>query len=1824
MTLCVVLAALALFVVSSTSTPARNDVAGISDDKTAALARIRQARIAQFLEQRRELSPLCLYTFDQPKHVALTTQSSNTSTSPLLFENHVPHVCPFGDLLVDAALVESLNTPEYAFQLGVRLHSNTSSDRKRVQIGSTDVAFARDLYSWAIATSKANASSEHTGGVTFELVVRLHASSVSQHHKRTGSGGGSRDHRRSSTTARSTSAMTLFSIANVYDGCVDPGIRVDVDSDRRLVLVYYLPMETIDREPECYESLLTSSNEDVQFEAVRTTCVLPTIETPDGKASGVPVSIAVTIDPVTIRGSWRSDFAVTYTHPTTLERVHCSVSRQTTPPMKTRLVHERVTGTLRLYIGNSPHNVSTPLPRHAQARARTFRPLSREDLSRNATERLRATLLQKLLGIKGPKIPTAMRFLGDKSISFKLFGIELPPVNEDSPFAYMRGKLRDFLMTNGPKMVDHVISLLRKVQPVVETPDVSIGDRLIARAIAKQQERQRGNASTNATTVDGDYPDAADVSRFDLFYFAIYKTPLAWLDVKNGTFASLGPLRPLPTLDRDVRIQEDEAATLDLTMLQSVYDDVQLELRSLPERGKLLMLPNRTVVTPSTMAQFRDLPPAYHSQLVFEPAPDENNANLPLPHAFAFSRRRAPYSVVDVGVFKSRTGRAVNTSSTARIRIFVAAANDAPRPLQLEQRAVVTGVHVPVELDLHGDDADGSPPPTPAVNSSESASPTASTAQQPDSIASIMDQIRIRHVPLTTSPAPSPQQFVKVARLPQFGKLYDCRMASQNTTLTLPLALNENELEAFRITLDSAANQTFSTQLMYIYSGYGRADSSSASVVRSSDGEVVDELAYQLNDGDPSAFSKTAVVQFVWQPTSSTKDDASRFLKIVELQEDASIALTLADVEPLVGLLDARSAFHIVTFPQHGALYQYRDPIAGAKDTTAVARGKDKKATTEAAKTYRIGRKLSTASRIIDDVDGRVVYVPDRDYYNTLPRANAIASRGTHQRLPLDSFAFEPVNVTAQLAVFATASASNATASHLPLAARRPRVVGIRVVGEPDELVLLPPTHFVATKAHSRAVPVPVRFDDPDARYDGQYFVTVRAKDGFSRFVVGANVSNDDVMRFCNLTRPCLLTRSLETNATALNDSSSSRDVSSTATDSNLTFTYYVQHAILTPYFVSVIGTKRALERALAAMTYTDWSIHLMSARRVQFTVSIKRVNDRLEATSAPVTAVYAIDFPAALVGGVDDMVAAVVDVVTSQVEALLWTLLMTALVAFVITNSSCFSTGAACCSSRAREHRRHAFETERARFEAHVAQNDYEYSLLLLDVADVLLSPDLTVATSLVLAMHGVSSAGSSKDASTTPLLLLGLESVLPVLESERQGVCLVFRLMVLEYESAVVASQTARSPQRELEHTFLSGASAAGRALALFCRSIGRNWLRQLVAALQLDMEQQQQTCAHDNSALVDSHLVDLALDTMCAVVAALPVEIVILCRACARLFERASRRSSGPASVSTAQRRAVHLVFCCHFVGPALRFGLDHDGNSAADGSRRSVQRQQQRLAALAKHLVALTQRWDAPDRVFGDQSSARDDAYVLMRDDNERAEHCERLQLRRYEELLHMIVTSDTLESSFDPTVARESAEAHAPDKKTNPSTGTSSGAKGRSDTPTSVQVDSTLMGLCLMNVHSLLDAFWPQFEKQLVAIETRERAGARTHGSSGSDYETATAELLPRLQALLRALSFPSVNIHSLAQQMACAQRTEWLCQSSGLSAHEWLAFANPLRRASESSRSSGGGSQLVCPQTSECALRRTISRSQSLLAVHVEDNLCDLDDSALSTTAERF
>ncbi|RLN14514.1 hypothetical protein BBJ28_00013497 [Nothophytophthora sp. Chile5] len=1568
--------------------------------------------VAGFLAERANWQPLCLYTF------GISVIGNGATVA-----DQVPgDVCPFGALRPDNELVTSLNTAATFSQLGVHLAEDTINNSRRVQLSSVSTVSARDFFAMAAVRNDTMGGA----GVTFEMVLR-----------------------RREETNRS---MTLFSIANEFDNCVDPGFRLDMNEHQVLAFIYFLPMLEEGGQAgveACYEQRLFSVDSSAA-------CQLPSLVEPVENTP--PVQLTVTLDPSSDRGHWKTAFYMSYTDVNTKQRVDCEVHDEQHPP-NTQVLNNLIEGRYRLYLGNSPRNVSSPRERKHLAPARAFRPLGNTDKTLNATERLRFTLKQKLMSIQGPRLPKAMRIFGDDSFSLQVLGITFPPLSEDTPFAYLRSKLTDFKEKYGDQIVDYLVN---QVQVKSHSPMV------VQQSQGSPSRSQDRNETGENAFSRAELFQNADGASFDLFQFAIYRRVVSKEQVAAVSRQWLLPTRQFPARTQTLRISEDSVVLLNLTMLHSVFNDLRLELREIPEFGQLLLFPNQTVVTPDNMNVFRELPLEFQHQLFFRPARDQSNDNIPLPNPVAFSRRLQPYATVVFGIAESLDGRIVNTSESAVVEIFVNAVNDAPRPRKSEEEYRVER-DLLIALDLKGDDVDGAPPPP-------------STATSISATGDFLSSLTFSNA---TTPITGQRQSLKIVRLPRFGKLFDCN-ASCDKVMTVGSS-GLGSLEPFRIHRNAtkSENATSSTSLMYIYRGWGQGDHGGEANAKL----VVDELWYQLSDGDPGVFSDVAKVKFVLERSSSNHFDTtvnkarSNVVAVVQLQEDSLHLLNLSELEPLVASFSSQTQYKVTTLPKYGGLYQYTRHSSDCNEAGEADRGNSTRLPAEVSLAC-VGRRVTVANATVTDPLGSIFYVPQLHYFN-------VQSNPSFARVPAaDFFEYQVVNLTHSSNGFVSSVKSRfVNGSEV-------RRIELEVVNIPDALVVLPPTVFKANSTNEDGVSTPIAFEDPDDDTPGiMYQVNLQATDGTSEFELGFVITDDDVMTECPFERPCTLTRS--TNGSRLNSSSS--DIGE---DSELQF--HITTQLYDASHVQVTGTRAALTTGLAALVFRDLSrFSGGDAHTTAFTLWVQRVDGKngSDADSLQVETSFTVTFPADKLDGSssdEDLLS----VLTFQLDQYVGTLLVLGAGWLVLANASCCSTGFCCCCSKARKKRWAKFEQRRQLFQAQVAQNDHEYSVLLMDLADLLkLEPDLLVSTCL---LHSCASDSWFKEKKRGLIQAFCLWSLLPLLESERQGTRFIFRLLTQEYADGMAVMSGGRELFQSQE--FLAQSSTASRALACFCRHVGTKWLSELLAVEVGDT----------NERFLESadQVLDVLLGRLNAQVDRLPVEIVILCRACVKLFQPNSEHEVSRA----VQLNAAHLVFFNHFLGPALEFSREE-----ALGFLPSTQ-QQEVLRGVAYKFVGLSRQWGECDE---SSCSRTKSSRILDRGNSSEsllgaftAEHADSTTRREtYEYVLETICSSSSVASSYDPS-------------------------------DVIVDVDCELMAMCLTNVHSVLDSYWPAFRRKLehtqTNVEMEQTENAREH----------MCGRLTRLTRLLKALSFPLANIHVLVEHA----RSDLLDDSllwNGFSSREW-------------------------------------------------------------------
>uniref|UniRef100_A0AAV1U857 Ras-GAP domain-containing protein n=1 Tax=Peronospora matthiolae TaxID=2874970 RepID=A0AAV1U857_9STRA len=1550
----------------------------------------RDLDIAHFLQERATWHPMCLYTFDT---FAIREDSAT-------IRNRVPNnACPFDALEPEGDLVTSLNTESASWQLGVHLAEDPANNTKRVQLSSTSTVSARDFFTMAAVRNDTVTNS----GVTFEMVIRRRAIA--------------------------NRSMTLFSIANEYDSCVDPGFRLDLNEHQVLVFVYFLPVLEEGGEAgveACYEQRLFSVDNSAA-------CQLPPLQEPVDRTP--PVQIIVTLDPSSERGMWKTDFYMSYTDVETDERVDCVVHDEQHPP-NAQVLNQLVEGRYRLYVGNSPRNVVSPRQRRRLAPTRKLQPLGNTS-HLNATERLRETLKQKLMRINGPRLPKAMRIFGDNSLSLNILGITFPPLNEDTPLAYLRSKLAEFKKQHGDQIVDYLVSLVhhKMKDPVVMQQSNPWSD---------QSRSKDSDGFSRAALFQG-----ADSATFDVFHFAIYRRVVSEDQVNAIARQQLMPSRQFPSRQQTVRMSEDSTVLLNLTMLHGVYNDLQLEIRDLPEFGQLLLYVNRTTVTTSNKDAFRELPLEHQRHIFFQPLVDQNNENLPLPNPVAFSRRVMPYATVKFGIANSSAGRAVNKSLEATFDIFVDAVNDAPRPRSYTLDVQVE-VGFPVSLHLEGDDSDGVPPPT-ASN--------ADASQSHD----LMTKFTFRNA---TASTPTSLQMLKIVRMPHSGVLYDCKALCGVSNLEL----NEGRqsVTPTRIYRNSTdiENATHSTHLMYIYRGWGQHEplpNENASSV------VVDELWYKLSDGEPGVFSAVAKVYFVLVNSTNYSGNPN-VLAAVRVDEDSFRVVNLFTLDPLAAFISVQTRLRVTALPRHGALYQYsiQDNCNSSVSDTLVT---------------SVGARISNPGDIISDLCGRVIYAPELDYFNI--ESNVALRRA----LDFDHFEYQVLNATSSSNTSLVVNERSPSAQFIDGSIVRRIEVG--VVNVPDAIVVLPPFVFTPNASVGKPFATPITFRDPDSRNpDDLYQVNLEAVDSASEFELGFAITNDDLMIGCSFERPCTLRRSA--NGSLVNTSSRTMDE----------LQFHISTQLYDPSHIQVIGTKSGLSKALSALSFRDLS-GVSSSHAVEFMLWIKQAGNESRADTRESHTTFTVQF------STNDQVDSISSVdmaamLKSTLRRYVFTLLFLIAGWLVLSNSSCNSIGFCCCCSRMRKKRRQKFEQQQRLFQAQVAQNDHEYSALLMGLADMLLVPNLRVSTCVLECCVESNVCQTKREIMTQAVVL---RSLLPLLEAERQGTRFVFQLIAKEYRVMTSGSSLFQ------RHRFLRGHSTAGKALARFCRIVGTKWLSEVLG------KSAHTATSHLNDTVVFS--LDRLLDKLVVHIETLPAEIVILCRACAKLFQENESTESRELELD-----AMHLVFFNHFLGPALIFPRENEL-----GLVPSLE-QQTALQVIAHQVVAFADQWMTSTNMDNNLRSRSIRADSLPSTISSRTRSAAMCRYK-YEALLDRVSQSTTVASTYDPN-----------EKK--------------------ADIDCELMGLCLMNIHSLMDSYYFAFKQRVL----------QTQASVVS--KQTQRDTLNRVCRLLKALGQPLASIHEYVEYARAELMTDPLLWN-GFSFQEWQERAQTSRSP--------------CPLRSTCQLR---------------------------------
>lgn len=1650
------------------------------------LAAWRREVVGQFLDERRDMEPLCLYTFDGALDDVV--QSLDVVDAQVArVRGQLPGRCPFGDLHADPALVTSLNTNESFFQLGVHVDEDPGKDPLRVQMASAEVVSARDFFVQHATTTDTAYNSNglvqlvatlislgnktvRSNGVGFEMVIRRRA--------------------------QQNQTMSLFAILNDLDACADAGFRLDVSASQVLTFTYNLPASTTE-ESKCLMHRFASRVPD------EPPCTLPPVEDPIENTP--PVYIMFTLNPSEEFNKWVGVFYLSYINATTQQRVDCKIKDVLGLPENTLLAAQEIEGSYRLYLGNHPRNLSSPRERLYSPKAREYRQFGGEWANQNATTRLREALRTKLMQIRGPEMPKAMRVIKSGSYAFNILGFTFPPVNEDTPFAMIREKIEEVKATRGDAIIDHLMETLRKTvskdedkgtnTTVSQTPGLT--SPLDFREMARNKSDQELAARTKLALTNG------EGATFDLFHFAIYDNVptdkrfrrLLWNNSAQPFRAS--PFHHFPAPVYKQVIEEDETKLLSLTQLHSVFNDVRLELLSLPAEGKLFLYPNKSLLRKENMAAFSRMPLEYQRLVYYAPDSGDNSGTR-----WQGSFKTDPYGTIRYRIMDSIVDRNVSSKlRNASLNVFVNDKNDPPRP-RTSVLNISVNFNVPVSLVLDGDDPDG--PKLPDDPLSEKVLDSDDPTLFDKAMAKTMDML------LGQPPPPQPQ-VVQISQFPRFGTLFDVSLCNWQAAYMIADATVLQDCQ-----IESSTSAVFPTRLVYVYRGWGRQTSTTRDVQplrNNSDGSPLDSMQYRISDGDKTVFSEVVTINFfatsqrnrTAEALSSTSMELNT-AKVVNMSEDSFAVITLAEVEPLGGALSPQTRYQVTALPAHGSLFQYLDlkllgPDAQNVSNVFLLQG-----------AFAVGDRLASSRVLVTDPLGRLIYVPERNYFNT----EASTPYGAEE-LPLDFFEYKLIGfsqaVNSSLKQQAGFTAHDESAAQLANP-RYPRVVKMRVVNEPDPIVILPPYVTKAAMGRGESVPVPLSFEDPDGSFEGgHYEVTLEADGKGLEFQLPQQISENYAMALCDYERPCFIQRDIGgLEPHAKNDSS---------------LTYILRDILPVNSKVRVSGTFRAVRHALSTLVVRDTDRFVWDKSHTSlFTFTVERANtSESRRSSETIRVVFAAHKATPKVRGIIAHLAA-------RITQWLWTGGFVSLFVIVSQNLPCCATGFCCCfRAKARRKQRKRFEQKRREFQDRVAQNDYEYSLLIVELADVILQPDLLVAISLVRSVE----FGRAPTRCRLEQVLC-LNSLLPVLESERQGTRFVFGLILLEFQKA--SEEVGFTVQAFDERSFLEYPNVASLALSLFCRMVGSRWLA--------DTLEQVPTASETVRAVDPLEVADEVLDQLAAHVADLPVEIVILCRTVTKLL--ASAENADSRTKSQRQLAATHLVFFNHFLGPALRLAEETRLSSHATGLDDG---REQALVALALALSRLPDRWHTHRRTRDTEltirmttmiessdaaascSSSSSDSLSRVTEDRDLgssppidqieaiARHC-RL---RYEALLHMIAVSDDVQSSYEP--------------------------------PTTGSADNELMALCLMNVHAYLDTHLGVFLEQFRVFVSRRLFAS---GLAPSVVESLTEEDIQSTEArvvrVMRALGFPMMSMHALVEHCKGEILSDTLVWS-GWSLREW-------------------------------------------------------------------
>nr|CCA18841.1 conserved hypothetical protein [Albugo laibachii Nc14] len=1378
---------------------------------------------ADFFEKKARQKLLCYYNLETPDERGyLKNHALPQSGASLALTS-----CLFGDLELNVWLVKNLLQPQVyrqnctrRTQLGLSLHSSSDSTHNAsntrnstVQMKSAGTPFGSEIYPQALYNVTAMPLiEEKLSGITFELAFRRH----------------------------SKSKEVLFTIQNDFDACSGLGFQLHINEHSMLVLSVKQP--SMEFFSECNEMKFRSAS------SVKK-CVLPTINETVASVDIRPViHVFITFRAqLSLNGIvYNAHFFIDYLS-STKTHYTCDIQDEQVAILNDTSASMDVT--YRLYVGTGPTDEMKQKYPSSGIRPRIYRDPRAIEMGNlrsagiaenNAILQLRKTIQHVLDSIEGPRIPAAARLFGHRAFSLQVLGWKFPAVNEDTPFAWIRDKIKQFKEAHGTQVVDILVNMLLKAARLKSKLMGSTSGKLVDII----GERLGVDGTENATAENQSF----EQSTFDLFAFGLYGQVLSEEEVKES-MAHLLPTRASLTSEITANIQSDSWMLVDFTTMSSVFKNICIEvLDPLPEPGKLVLWPSNALIATESGQMYREFVDGRHissEQLCYVPDPSKNSRweiDPSILFAQCKSERMLPSTICDRGkldfipVEENPFKKAIND---LRDELNDNISGAGRLALEREKRGGAIG-----RMNLH-------------LTESPTSSKTIHRELGYDIVAGVPTMVHIRDETVDVNES---SQFewkrsrlrLRVITIPQIGTLYDTDNLDLNPGCThIRLGSEINFLarwEKRRITIAHAQgyqgiqrnplkNQNFTTSLLYLY------PRTLPSLLAGP--EARDELLYELFDRDDTIVERGRVTFHLPSSTISLNASSVHRESWIQLEDTISL-MDLSGLLPACESIQAERQLRILSLPQHGRLYQYISLSNASRVDEKLKEQEMAKITSNSLPTpcgtellENVGRKIQVNDTVVDPF-GRIIFIPEIDYFDqpssrTTPFASALYEKSI----------FSPSKLNFTFAAMLNSKSKDVlTYSEECLV-----LVDIQVIDTDDAIMPTSPFRIRVLRTENKTVSFPIRFVDPDEPREGEsrrsgmlYLIHIVSEelDAEFRFPSHEEVDDDKIYKNCFSRKLCRLPSGLSLRYD---------DVSGRMSNDSSAFRIYflIQKSLYTPYDVYFIGHLPGIQSALKYLQILDYSRKWRGSHTSEFTVSFTRWKMSLTSliphnntrddgsntaqkalqvmirTRPNVMARFAVEFeasPASEAAGTQfSGIYFGWYAFSIKAQRVLSKILI---VLFLLQTAGYVSCCRTCCicSRRRREKRMRCLQRKFSKHFDKVVRDDIEYSLLIVQLADVIIASDFIVAKAIIRACVHCSDHREAKR-----LISLCLHNLLPILSTAQRDDD--FLLDLLQHELALTRGSSINRPEDDYVNLF-SSPSAASLALAIYFHTKASTWIK------------------------------------------------------------------------------------------------------------------------------------------------------------------------------------------------------------------------------------------------------------------------------------------------------------------------------------------------------------------------------------------------------------